>query len=108
MSLINGPLDSAHGCYVYYALASNALYMVNDAASAFTAPLTPGSAGTLSNSQCTLNGAGSSASGSGNTLTLALSISFTPAFAALQNIYGYALDSGGHVSGWQTLGSWTP
>ncbi len=87
-SLINGSLSGAGGCYVYYVASSNALYLYNDAGSSVTGPLTPGSGGTLSNSQCMLNGTGSSASGSGNTLTLALSINFKAAFAGLQNIYG--------------------
>ena len=105
--LINGALSAAGGCYVYYVPASNALFLYNDTGSSVTGPLTPGSGGTLSNSQCTLNGSGSSASGSGNTLSVALAISFKPAFTGLQNVYGYALDSGGYVSGWQTLGAWT-
>ena len=105
-SLINGALSAAGGCYVYYVPASNALFLYNDTGSSVTGPLTPGSGGTLSNSQCTLNGSGSSASGSGNTLSVALSISFKPAFTGLQNVYGYALDGGGYVSGWQTLGAW--
>ena len=105
--LINGSLTGAAGCLVYYVSASNALYLYNDAASSVTGPLLLGSAGTLSNSQCTLNGSGSSVSASGNTLALGLSITFKPAFAGLQNVYGYAIDNGGNGSGWQTLGTWT-
>jgi hypothetical protein len=104
-SLINGTLYVVNGCFVYYVPASNALYLYNDAGSSVTGPLTPGSGGTLSNSQCTLNGTGSSASGSGNTLSLALSLAFQPGFAGLQ-IYGYAIDNAGNGSGWQTLGAW--
>ncbi len=105
-SLINGPINAGGGCYIYYLPASNALYLYNDAGTAATGPLTPGSGSKLSNSQCTLNGAGSSASGAGNTLTVALSISFQAAFARLQNVYGYAIDSAGSGSGWQALGTW--
>jgi len=61
----------------------------------------------LSNSQCTVSGPGSSANGSGNTLSVALAITLTSTFDGLQNVYGYASDSGGNASGWQTLGSWT-
>ena len=105
-NLINGSLSGAGGCYVYYVAASNALYLYNDAGSSVTGPLTPGSGGTLFNSQCTLDGSGSSATGSGNTLALALSLSFKAAFAGQQNVYGYGADRGGYVSGWQTLGTW--
>ena len=105
--LINGAINAAGGCFVYYVPATNALYLYNDAGSSAAGPLAPGSSGTLANSQCTLNGAGSSASGAGNTLTVAFSITFKPAFSSLQNVYGYAADSGGNVSGWQLLGTWT-
>jgi hypothetical protein len=105
--LINGAINGAGGCFVYYVPAANALYLYNDAGSSAAGPLAPGSAGMLANSQCTLNGAGSSASGAGNTLTVAFSIIFKPAFASLQNVYGFASDSGGNVSGWQMLGTWT-
>ncbi len=67
-----------------------------------------GTAGTLANSQCTVNGAGTSASGSGPTLTLTLSVSATAAFTATQNIYMAAIDSEGLSSGWQDKGTWTP
>ncbi len=106
--LINGAINAAGGCFVYYLPATNALYLFNDSGSSAEGPLTPGSSSTLANSQCTLNGTGSSASGAGNTLTVAFSITFKPAFSSLQNVYGYASDSGGNVSGWQLLGTWTP
>jgi hypothetical protein len=107
-SLFNNSVSGSAGCFISYLPASNALYLYNDAGTTVTGPLTPGSGSTLSNSQCTLNGTGSSASGSGNTLTLALSLTFQTAFGAQQNAYGYASDNAGKVSGWQTLGTWTP
>ena len=107
-ALINRSINAANGCYVYYVAASNALYLYNDAGSSVTSPLTPGSSGTLSNSQCTLNGSGSAATGSGNTLTLVLSLSFKAAFPGQQNVYGHGADRGGYVSGWQTLGARPP
>src|SRR4029079_5712827 len=83
------------------------VFLYNDAGGAVTGPLTPGSAGTLSNSQCTLNGSGTTGSGSGNTLSLTLSLSFTPSFKATQTLFGYALDNGNLNSGWKTLGTFT-
>jgi hypothetical protein len=108
LSTVYGLINGAGGCFVYYVPATNALYLYNDAGSSATGPLAPGSGGTLANSQCTLNGAGSSASGAGNTLTVAFSIAFKPAFGSPQNVYGFASDRGGNISGWQTLGTWTP
>src|SRR5208282_2549253 len=92
---------------VYYP-ASNALHLLNDAATAWQGPLAAGTAGTLSNSQCTVNGAGTTASGSGPTLTLTLSVSATATFVGTQNIYLAAVDSEGSNSGWQMRGTWTP
>jgi hypothetical protein len=45
-----------------------------------------GSSTTLQNSQCAVNGAGTTASGSGNTLTLTLSLTFRPAFNGMKTI----------------------
>jgi hypothetical protein len=106
-ALINGGLSGAGGCWVYYVAASNALYLINDAGSAVTGPLTPGGAGSLSNSQCTINGAGSSAVGTGNTLALTLAVVFNPSFIGTQKLFGYAADNASLNSGWQTLGTWT-
>src|SRR5581483_8912650 len=70
-------------------------------------PMTPGGAGSQSNSQCTLTASGSSVSEYANTLKLTAAISFTSAFAGAKNLYGYAADESSLNSGWVTLGSWT-
>src|SRR5579862_9060485 len=66
--------------------------------------IAPGS-GTQSNSQCTLNGAGSSISVSGNMLTLNLSLSFQTAFDGVKNIYMDTVDSSA-ASAWTLEGTW--
>jgi hypothetical protein len=65
------------------------------------------SSGTLQNSQCVLNGSGSSAVGSGNSLTVTASLSFKPALAGAKTIYLYAEGSTGLSSGWVSRGAWT-
>jgi sugar lactone lactonase YvrE len=105
--LINGSLNGVNGCQFYYSPSSNSLFLYNDATSATVGPLTPGSAGTLQNSQCTISGTGSTVTGSGPTLTMTLAIAFSQSFGGAQNIYGFAFDSGGLNSGWQHLGTWT-
>jgi sugar lactone lactonase YvrE len=99
---------NANGCYVEYFPASNSLYLLNDAGSASLGPLTPGAAGTLSNSQCTVNGAGTTASGSGPTLTLNLAVTGASGYLGTKNIYMWASDTEGTNSGWQNKGTWTP
>src|SRR6202034_159232 len=67
-------------------------------------PATPGTAVTLSNSQCSVNAA-ASVTASGVDLTLNLPVTFTAAYAGKKNIYMYAAGSSAN-SGWQTMGSW--
>ena len=81
------------------------LYLYNDAGNSITGPLTPGGPGSLSNSQCTLSGPGSSASGAGNTLTLNLAESFTLNFQGVKTIYGAVTDNAMLTSGGRT---WEP
>lgn len=107
LALWNGTVSSAGGCFVQYFVSSNTLYLANDAGTGETGPpLTPGSAGTLSNGQCSISGPGSSVSPSGDTLSLTLSVSFTAAFAGSHNMFGYSLDDSNHGSGWQQIGTW--
>jgi hypothetical protein len=95
-----------NACYSYYDRNANALWLLNDAANAWLGPMTPG-AGTLQNSQCTLNGAGSSASGSGNNLTVNVALTFNASFGGAKNVYMCAIDNGGLSSNWQQRGTWT-
>ena len=52
-------------CLAYSYPRANALYLLNDAGSAFLGPITVGSSNSLSNSQCTISGSGSSTSTAG-------------------------------------------
>ena len=65
-----------------------------------------GSAGTLANSQCSVNGAGSSVGGVGNTLTLNLSLTFSASFSGNKIMYLAARDIAQNSTGWQALGVW--
>src|SRR6185295_8553473 len=108
-AIFNTGAIATNACYVFYARSTNKLYLQNNASSAWQGPLTPGVAGNVSNSQCTLNSAGSSVSTSGNTLTVNIALTFQPAFAGTKNIYLFALDSlGFKTAGWQLKGSWKP
>jgi hypothetical protein len=99
------------GCYVasYYQPA-DALYLENEAGTGWLGPMTPPSLGSLSNSQCTVNGATTTALGSGHALTLSLSLSAGAGFTGIENIYMWVngIDSTTSNSGWQTNGTWTP
>jgi hypothetical protein len=100
-------LSAANACYVHYDRASNSAYLVNDAGTTGIGPVVLGSAGSAQNSQCVLNGTGSSAVGSGNNLTVTLALTFKPAFAGSKVVNLYAQDVGGLGSGFQQMGTWS-
>jgi hypothetical protein len=53
---------------------------------------------TAQNSQCRVNGAGTTISGSGNSLSLNLSLTFTAAYAGRKNVYTDVNASGGYTA----------
>ncbi len=105
--LFNGIFSGAPACYVTVFPAAGTIYMFNDNGTALLGPVTVSSAGTVQNSQCTVNASGSNITAFGNTLTVGLNVSFPAGFAGAKNVYGYAQTYAGLNSGWQTLGSWS-
>jgi List-Bact-rpt repeat protein len=109
--LINSYLDGVGACYVAFApvsATSGYLYLVDDAGDGgyvSGSPILLPSSGTLSNSQCTINGAGGSVTASGNTLTLTLAVTFASGFGG-NKIFYTAARSNSQNSGWQALGTW--
>jgi hypothetical protein len=96
-----------NGCKVQFTPHANTVYLETDNGATLLGPVTPGVAGTVSNSQCTLDAGASSVSGLGNTITVNLALSFKPGFAGVQNAYMYAIDfSGLKTQGWQERGTW--
>ena len=104
--LINRPMSGASGCYLLYQRASNSLFLTNDAATVWQTPVTLGQAGTLQNSQCSIDAAASSVSAAGSNLTVNLALTFQGAFAGERDIYMEVTD-GADDSGWQQRGVWT-
>ncbi|MGP8243954.1 MAG: SBBP repeat-containing protein [Bryobacteraceae bacterium] len=103
--LFNPSTSTTNACEVEYD-GSN-LYLLNNAGASWLGPMTPGSSGSVSNSQCTLSGSGSSASPSGNTLTLALAITFNSSFAGSENVYMETTTQEGSNTGLLARGTWT-
>jgi uncharacterized membrane protein len=104
-ALFNASLAVANGCSVTYNRTQNALSLSTDAGTAPAGTIAPGS-GSQQNSQCVLNGSGSSVSMAGTVLTLNLALTFLPAFNGSKNIYMQATNPAGS-SNWQTLGTWS-
>jgi hypothetical protein len=78
--VVNWTLDGEGACLVSYNEPGNALYLLNDAGTQYLGGYAPGTANTISNSQCTLNVASSTISGFSNTLTGKVSLTFNSSF----------------------------
>ena len=100
------PTNSCHG---FYDRPSNNFYLYNDTLTALLGPLTPGSAATLQNSQCTLDGLTSTIpSATGSDLTITLGLGLKGSFASsTRNVYAYATDAQNNGTGWVSFSTWT-
>ena len=103
--LFNATASTVSGCAITYSETQNTLTLLTDAGGQPAASITPGS-GTQQNSQCVLNGAGSSVALVGNLLTLNLAIAFQPAFSGTKNVYAQAANPYETLT-WQQEGTWT-
>jgi YVTN family beta-propeller protein len=102
--IFNTTPNETNACYVMY--LNELLYLQNDGGTGWSAGITPGSAATVSNSQCTLAGTGSSYSASGDIATLGVALTFTGSFGGPKNIYLRATERNGSSSGWVQMGTW--
>ena len=105
--VFNSQFNLSNACYFAYQRIGNFLYLANDSASATQGTVNLGGGGSVQNSNCMINAAGSSSVVSGATLKLTVSVLFKPAFAGVKSIYATASDNTGLSSGWQTVGAWT-
>jgi YD repeat-containing protein len=110
--LANKFIDGRQACYLAYAASANTLYLVDDAGDAggpFAGGMVlNGGAGTIQNSQCSINGVGSSAVSNGNTLTLTLNITFKAAFTGNRIVWVAGRDTAsGNNTDWQAMGTQT-
>ena len=100
-------LVAQSACYLQYTRSTNTIVLINDSGTGSVGSVTLGSSGTLANSQCILNAAGSSASSSGSNLTVNIALSFTASFAGNKNISTGVISNANVFSGWQQMGTWT-
>jgi hypothetical protein len=105
--LVNSSFSGVGGCYVEFNRAANTLRLQNDAGTGWLGPISPGSAASLSNSQCTTSGNGASSVAFGNYLSITIPTSFAFAFSGAKSTFGFDYDNAFNGSGWITTGSWT-
>jgi hypothetical protein len=104
--LINGELNGANACYVGYDGVANVMYLLSDSGTNLLLPgITPGQPGTVSNTQCTLDGATSSRTLSGRDLTLSFGLTFKTGFRGHLLYFGgvQSRSAGLPNSGWRYL-----
>ena len=105
--LINSAESAANACYVRYVIATGELELLNNAGSTWSGGITPGGSGTVSNTQCILQGSGSSATASGDTLTVVFNILFQNSFNGSKDIWLYAVNDQSENSGLNFRGTYT-
>lgn len=91
--LFNTAIAPSNACWVQYDPATNSLYLETNGGNGLTTALTPGSASTISNSQCTLSGTGTTVTSSGNDVTVTFNLTFSGTFTGNQNVYLYSAGS---------------
>ena len=97
---------SGNGCFIHYDRGSNVFFLLNDAATAFSGMFA--GSGSVSNSQCTLTGAGSGGTAVGSNLTVTYNLTFAPGFAGNKQIYMQAVDNTGVIEVWHQIAAWNP
>ena len=103
--VMNNSLNGVNGCFIHYDRASNAFFLLNDAATTFSG-LPGGSAAQVSNSQCTLHGVGSGGTAVGPDLTITYNLTFSAGFVGAKQIYMEAADNAGVIEVWHQMGTW--
>jgi hypothetical protein len=97
-----------NACFLWYTRSTNTVQLMNDAGTAFVGSGVMGTAGTQSNSQCTIDTGASSSSVSGTNLYVNVALTFIkPVFNGAKNISMGVFNNAGTYSGWQTKGTWT-
>jgi len=107
--LVSTTGSGVNGIYLRHERTLNKLYLYNDAGTGYVGNCTPGVAGSLTNTQGTLNCAATTVGGSGNYLLINWNITPKAAFvsATKRNIYLYARDMSNLTAGWTDKGDWT-
>ena len=103
--LVNDTADGRAACFIQYVPREKTFFLVNDSGVG-SKGLKTGDYSALSNSQCRLDGAGSSSDSYSGKLKLVLDLQLQPGFTGQKQIFIAASDTDGKDSGFQKRGSW--
>lgn len=99
---------TVNGCHGFYDRPTNSVYLYSDNLGTLLGPLPIGSAGTLQNSQCRIDGTGSTVTGIGTDLTLRWNMSLQGSYAGTtKKVYLWVKDASNNDTGWIQTGTWT-
>jgi hypothetical protein len=90
--------SAANACKLRYDLATDDIFLVNDAGTRYSSPITSGSTTLLSNSQCTVYGVGTSATTFGNFVVGYFTVSFAAGFDGQKEMTMFGEDETGTFS----------
>ncbi len=100
--LFSSTTSGANACWIFYNRAANTFAL---AANSGTSWSTTAAGGTLSNSQCKINGG--SAAILSNGMQVSVSITFSSTFGGTKNVYMYDSDNSGTATPYLHAGTWT-
>jgi tetratricopeptide (TPR) repeat protein len=104
--LINQGVDGRWACYVHYDHANRTLSLINDLADG-NSEVRLGTAGPpLENGQCQVDGSRLSATEEQGRLTVVFPLTFKASFAGPKEVYLYAEDVKGAITGFKLMGTW--
>ncbi|MEZ5401570.1 MAG: SBBP repeat-containing protein [Bryobacteraceae bacterium] len=107
--LINSAIDGRQACYLAIT-PTGSVFLVNDAGAGggpFAGGLALPSTASISNTQCAVDGEGSSVLRTGTRLIVKLKLRFLAPFAGNKVMYLAVRDVDGNNSGWRAKGVWT-
>src|SRR5260370_857477 len=105
--LFQTQISGQSACYLQYVPSNSTISLVSDSGTGYAGAGQVGIAGTLSNSQCTVDTGASLVVTSGNNLTVTVAITFKAAFTGAKNSYMNVINRSNVSSGFVAKGIWT-
>jgi hypothetical protein len=105
-ALVDRGIIGINACFLAFNRGSGVILLMNDAGTAWQGLVYPGLAGTASNSQCTIDGAGSSFTETASNVILRVAVKLSPSFSGPKSLFMSTLDVTSATSGWLNSGSW--
>jgi hypothetical protein len=100
MSILIGDQISSNEVCQIILLPPNGINLISDTGVLAGPNLTPGTAGILENSRCSILSLNASVTNSSTERTFSIPVVFSPLMAGLRNVYAVAFDTSGFLTHW--------